>query len=542
MLVALVATTAASCTAAPDGPAVPTGRDEPIATPTGPGGGTFRYGIGSPTAIVPPLAATPDDQAVVDAAFDSLTAWDDAGSPQPSAATTWSADDALVEWRFTLRPGASFHDGTSVTAADFAAAWATLVAEGGYGYLLADVVGYEAARDGDGVDLAGVRVVDDLTLEVSLTRPRADFATVVGHPALGPVHRGQRERDEEGWRSQPLGNGPFALTEPWARGDFIRAAAWEGWRNGDRAEGGIAEVLFRIGDLDINYLAFTQGRRDLSPVPSDALALAAEEYPARGGEWDGPGLITGRRPEVYLLAMNPAVPPYDDVAVREAVSLVVDRAGLAAANEGGNLDPATGLLPPSLPGARADTCELCTFNTTGAQQRLEDADVDELAIWFNAEGGHERIRNAIRAALSGIGVRLVSNGRRPPPDLAAYQDLLETGEAGLFRLPLVADVPSGLSVLYPLLHGDEVPARGGMNYMRYDNAQVNSLLDQAAATGDDQQRQDLLRRVESLALNRDHVVVPLFTYRHAVVVAERVRDLRYGPMGLVDLTRVSLVG
>ncbi len=528
------------------------------------GGGSFRYGIGEPTAIVPPLAVTADDHAVVDALFDSLTAWDDAGRPVPSAASEWTVNDTQTEWTFVLRPGATFHDGRPVRAQDFVAAWTTLVRTGGAGYLLADVVGHAATARGDVASLPGARAVDDGTLRVSLVRPRSDLAAVVGHPALGPLApEGPVAAPEaapsgaptepptvaapEGDGStvdpsdMPVGNGPFVLTEPWARGDFIRAASWEGWRNGTRAVPGIAEVVFRISDLDTNYLAFTQGRRDLTVVPTDALASAAEDYPARGGAWEGPGLITGGRPEVYLLAMNRQVAPYDDRLVREAVSLVLDRARLAAENEGGNLVPSTSLLPPSLPGARIGVCDLCTFNPSGAADRLAQADVSQLSIAYNAGGGHDRIRNVLRAGLSDIGVSLVSNGRGVAPGLAEYQARLATGEVGLFRLPLVADVPSGLSVLYPLLHSSQVPEAGGLNYLRYDDPTVDSLLDQAARTANVSARQALLLRVESIALNRDVVVAPVFSYQQAVVVSGRVRNLRYGPFGLATLTDVVLI-
>jgi ABC-type transport system substrate-binding protein len=489
---------------------------------------------------VPHLAATQDDRAVVDALYDSLTAWDDAGRPVPSAAVSWTSDPSLQTWRFVLRPGATFHDGRRVTAEDFARSWARAVAGGAAGHLLADVLGHGAVAAGTTTSLAGVRSPAAGVVEVALARPRADLPEVLGHPALGPLHPAD-DRPGEVLR-QPIGNGPFALSEPWAPGDFIRAGAWEGWRNGERVAGGIAEVLFRIADVDINFLAFTQGRRDLTAVPPDALPLALERFPGQPGGGQGPGLITTGRPEAYLLAIDRRVPPFDDRAVREAVSLVVDRRALAAAVDGGNADPATSLLPPSLPGARPGTCDLCTSNPTGARARFEAAGVRSLPFAFNAGGGHEVVRDALRASLSDLDVALVSNGRRPAPDLPTYQARLAAGGVGLFRLPLVADVPSALAVLQPLLHSGQGVDRGGLNAMGYADPQVDALLDQAARTADVLDREALLRRVEDLALNRDVVVVPLVTPRQALVASDAVEGVRASPFGLVDLTRVRSRG
>ncbi|CAN5257656.1 N/A [soil metagenome] len=542
---ALAALTLLVAACVPQGAAAPTATTASavVVTPSpaaaGLAGGSFRYGIGQPTAITAPAAVTADDRAVVDALYDSLTAWDDAGRALSSAAVSWSVDAEARRWTFTLRPGAAFHDGTPVTAADFVRGWDLLAAEGGAGYLLQDVAGYADVRRGETSSLAGVEAVGLRILDVTLTAPRADFAVVAGHPGLGPLHP-DHDVDPVGHGQQPIGNGPFRMSEPWTGGDFIRASRWDGWLNGPRSADGIGEVVFRIADLDINFLAFTQGRRDFTAVPPEALDLAAEEFPVQGGTWDGPGLITGGRPEVYLLAINPAVVPYDDLRVRQAVSLVVDRPLIAEDNGGGNLSPATSLLPPALPGVRTDVCDWCTFNPVGADNRLEAAGVTQLSLAFNAGGGHERIRDEIRSALSAIGVSLVSNERQLAPSLEDYQRRLAEGGVGLFRLPLSADVPSSLSLLRPLLHPDQTPEQDGQNYLGYDDPTVTALLDQAARTVDDQLRERLVRRVEDIVVNRDVVAIPVVSYRHAMVAASQVQGLRYGPFGLLNLTELSL--
>ena len=503
-------------------------------------GGSFRYGIGRPRAITPGGAETGDDIAVVDALFDSLTSWDSRGRTRPAAAESWTASDDATEWTFRLRPEGKFSDGAPVTAQSFRTAWSDISANGPFGYLLSDVIGHGAVARGDVPILSGVRVDDDRTITVILRRPRSDFDVVVGHPALGPTNLAQVQADPEQWITQPAGNGPFAMTDALAGDPFIRVTRVEGWQNGVRAADSPAEVIFRIGDLDINYLAFTQGRRDLAPVPPEALVQAREDFPPSGGAWNGPGLIVGGRPEAYVLGVNPATPPYDQVGVREAVSLSLDRAALAEQLEAGNLAPATSLLPPALPGSQVGECDRCTLNTRGADGRLADAGVTQLTFAFNAGGGHEVIRDALRASLSRQSVSLVSNGRGPAPALPEYQQQLAAGRPGLFRFPLIADVPSALSVLYPLLHSDQTPQAGGMNYMRYDSPVVDSLLDQAARTTDPASRENLLSRVVDRALNIDQVLIPVLTYQHAMVASDEIRNLTYDPYGLVNLTELGI--
>lgn len=539
-------------TAACDPPAVQA-PSNPLASPTvtpdedgseapvvGVTGGTFRYGIDEPTAIVPPLMQGLDDRAVVDALFDSLTDTDLAGGPVPAAAVAWGqANDSRI-WTFRLRPDATFHDGSPVTADAFVSAWNALVAGGPMAHLLRDVVGFDQVVAGELPTLSGLTAVDPLTLEVRLVTPRADLPVVLSHPALGPVQPEAWAADPMAYGDQPVGNGPFMASEPWAHGEFIRAARWPGWRNGTRPDDGIGEVVFRIADIDFNFLAFRQGRRDLSPVPPEALELAAEEYPASGGPYNGPGLVTGPRPVAYVLGINPAVPPYTDVEVRRAVSLLVDRQRIAAENESGNLDPALSLLPGPLSPESVGSCERCTFNPTGAGLRLERAGVDTLTFDFNAGGGHERVRDALRDALVSQGALLISNGRGVPPTFEDYLARLATGRIGMFRLTLAADVPSTFDVLFPLLHSSQTPANGGLNAMHIDIPQIDALLEQAATITDQASREQLLRRVEGLVVNRDAVVVPVVTYRHAVVIADTVTSMRYDAFGDTDLEQLRL--
>ncbi|MEE8599912.1 ABC transporter substrate-binding protein [Euzebya tangerina] len=525
----------------PDGPDVPLGPTvAPGVTSVEQSGGSFRYGIGPPRAITPTLAQSGDDLAVVDALFDSLTAWDARGRAVPSAASSWEVSDDATEWTFTLRPGSTFSDGAPVTAEAFRTAWSTLSAGGPFGYLLADVIGHGAVARGEVPVLSGVRIDDEFTLTVLLRRPRSDLAAVVGHPALGPTNLTQRAADPVSWVQQPAGNGPFAVTEPYTDADFIRASAVDTWANGLRVAGSPTEVVFRIGDLDINYLAFTQGRRDLTAVPPEALAVAAEDFPSRGGAWSGPGLIVGGRPESYVLGVNTQTPPYDQVDVRQAISLALDREALADSLQNGNLAPATSLLPPALPGTQIDQCDRCTLDIPAARRLLQEAGVQQLGFAFNAGGGHEAVRDELRGGLSRAGVALVSNGRGPAPPLPEYQDQLLAGTVGIFRFPLVADVPSSLSVLFPLLHSTQVPERGGMNYMRYTNATVDSLLEQAARTLDDESRESLLDRVVDRAVNVDQVVMPVFSTQHSMVASAEIRGLRYDPHGLVNLTELVI--
>lgn len=502
--------------------------------------GTFRYAIQEPSAIVPPAATDPSGLAVVDALFDSLTAYDRTLRVVPAAAESWSSAQPDV-WTFKLRAAATFHDGRPVTAGDFKFAWEQAVGDDLAGYHLRDVEGYDALRSGTATELTGVSVVDDLTLQVRLDRPRADFPAAVGLPALGPVSRAAWEADSATYRERPIGNGPFQMDGTWEHGQFIRLARFDGWAGGATAS--VDEVLFRISDPDAAYLGFQQGRFDFAPVPVGALAEARRDYPPTSPDgYEGPGLLLGPEPALYFLGFNVTRPPFDDVQVRRAVSMAIDREALRDETLEGNVALARSAVPPPVPGARGFACDACLLDRAEARKIFSERAITSLEVWFNRGGGHEQVAERIERDLAAVGVQVVLRSEPPPPEgsFGAYLDVISSGEAGLFRFGWTTEYPAMHTALWPLFHSTATPASGGQNYMRYANPEVDALLDQARSTLDTTARQVLYQQAEDLALGRDQAIVPLFVYRHRVVVAQRVRNLYLSPFGLVNLPEITL--
>jgi oligopeptide transport system substrate-binding protein len=522
---------------APGTPIAPTTPSEAAAA-----NGTFRYAIQEPSSIVPPTATEPNGLAVVDALFDSLTAYDTALRVVPAAATSWIAT-APNEWTFTLRPGATFHDGSPVTAADFKFAWEQVVRLDLAGYHLRDVQGYDALRTKKAAELAGVTAVDDRTLRVRLVGPRADFPAVVAHPALGPVPRAAWQADRTGFAQRPIGNGPFRMDGSWAHSEFIRVARFDGWRNGS-APAAVDEVVFPISDPDTAYLAFQQGRRDFAPLPAGALAEASRQFRATSDDgYHGSGLLLGPTPVLYFLGFNVTRPPFNDVEVRRAVSMAIDREALRAATLEGNVSVARAAVPPPIPGARDHACgSACDHNPVEARRIFAERKITELDLWFNRNGGHEQIAQRISKDLAAVGVGLQLHSESPPPEgsFGAYLDILASGQAGMFRFGWATEYPTMDAALDPLFDSRSTPSSGGQNYMRYAKSEVDTLIDQARAATDELTRRGLYQQVEDLVLGRDQVIVPLFTYHHRFVAAKRIQHLYVSPFGLVDLPKITL--
>ena len=123
--------------------------------------------------------------------------------------------------------------------------------------------------------------------------------------SLGPVPQAAVEADEDAFKEQPIGNGPFALTEPWAHDQYIKADAYAGYYG---TAPKIAGIDFRIfADEQTAYQEFQAGNVDFVNVPSGQIAAAIEEY---GESDDGytvspdKRVVTGAQIGTYYFVVN----------------------------------------------------------------------------------------------------------------------------------------------------------------------------------------------------------------------------------------------
>ena len=508
----------------------------PTAATVRPSDRTLRWAITEPHSLVPAQAVAADELLVVDALFDSLTAWDSDLLVRPSVAARWATPDGGRTWVFTLRPQRRFSDGSPVRAEDFVTAW-NAVAAGIAHHHLRDVVGYADVRAGRRSTLAGVTAVARRTLSVRLTSPRMDFPAIVAHPALAPVPSAAWRADRQAFTDSPVGNGPFRMAEPWARGRFVRLAPVDpppATRSGEYVP---QEVLLTSTDPATAYVAFSQGRVDVTALPPGAIDDAQEAIDTSPDGYTGPGLLRGDTAATTMLVFDLRRPPFDEVDVRRAVSLALRRSRLADESVSGGALPARSLVPPSVPGARQRSCLDCRTDEDEARELFARHGVVSLPLWFAQGGGHERLASAIAGDLARVGVDVQA---RPLP-FADYTAALRRGGPGLFRLAWVLDYPTQDNALWGLVHSSQRPRAGGSNYGRYRDAEVDALLEQARAAADASERTDLLRAAEDIVIGRDMAVVPVLTHRHRMAVGQRVRYLRVSPLGTADLAAVRLV-
>lgn len=395
-------------------------------------GGTLRVGlVVDPVTLDPRFIVDDEGELLVDALFDPLIRLDDRGRPQPAAAERWEVDEDGTSFLFELRP-ATFHDGTPVTAADVKRTF-DRIADGTadppsfLAYLLEDVVGIEEAqRDGGG--LAGVVVEDERTLRIDLRRPHPSFLLTLADPSLVPTPPGA-DADVEAYGSEPIGNGPFAMAGPREPGSFIRIVRHEE----HPAPPLLDEVLFTLYEPAAADTAqwndLVEGQLQVAQLVPSRRDEAIERFGVSVDGYRGPGVLDGIRSPVYLYGFDVTRPPFDDVRLRRAFALAIDRERLADEVTEGTRAPASSVVPPVIPGAQPGACDACVFDPDEARRLLDEviADLvgeDEIAEPDEPDGSGATADGTDEAAPD----EAEDDGASPPAD--AEGDAAEGGDEG----------------------------------------------------------------------------------------------------------------
>jgi oligopeptide transport system substrate-binding protein len=498
-------------------------------------GGTLRIGLAAdPTSIDPRFVTDDEGELIVDAVFEPLVRLDPQQRVVPAAAEAWEIDDEGMVYTFTLRDG-TFHDGSEVTAGDFARSFER-IADGTaeprsfLAYLLEPVAGVREAQ-ADGGSVEGIEVVDDQTLRLRLHEPNPGFLRVLSHPSLAPVPPAADE-DLEAFGARPVGNGPFQVVEAREPGGFIRLSGVDAHHAQPRLD---AVVLQVYGDADDRqWDDLVEGQLQVAELPPSRIADAVAEFGRSADGYRGPGLLSGLTSTVYLYGFDLTAAPYDEPAVRRAISLSVDREALVEELFPGARRPADSIVPPPVPGSQPGVCDHCRHDPAAARELLEDEEIEleELTLTHNQGGTHSAIAERMAADIEDA---LDVTVTLEELELREFLQDVRSGEARVFRMGLDPDAPSPGEYLHPLLHSSSI---GIENLTRYADDEVDELLEQAR-TADESDAIELWQEVEERALD-DVAVIPLLHYRHNRVVTSGVRELYWSPFGRIDLARVWL--
>ena len=494
-----------------------------------------------PNTIDPALNSAVDGAVMINHIFEGLYKWVDDGSGNATLAlgqakeVTPNADKTV--YTVKLRDDIKWSDGKDVVAADFVYAWQRLVdpnTAADYCYM-ADIIlnaNEIMAGEMDKSEL-GVKAIDEKTLEITLHTACPYFEEIMAFPALMPIRSDIIEQYGDQWTFSPetyIGNGQYKMAE-WSHNEFIKLVPSETYYDVDKL--GPKVIKFALmDDSNAIYAAYRSGSLNfIQEVPVDEI----------------PGLLSSGELKVhpylgtYYCCFNTSKAPFDDVRVREAFSLVIDRNYIVENVTKTGQKPATAFVPSGIsdaPGTKDDfravggdymdvSAEKYQENCERARQLLAEAGYPNgegfpiVEYLYNTSDNHRLIGEALQNMWQtelGVTVNLVNQ------EWNTFLDTRKNGDYSIARNGWIADYNDPMSFLDMWLTG------GGNNDAQYSNPDYDALIMQAKSTSDLAERMSLMHQAEDILMGQDVVHAAIYFYTDKYM-SQGIKGMYFTPLG-----------
>src|SRR5918997_5146712 len=304
-----------------------------------------RGNDGEPETLDVHKTSTVGESHVMRDLYEGLVIKNTKGEMIPGVAEKWETSDDGKLFRFTLRQGAKWSNGDPVKASDFVFAYRRIMnPETGakYANILFPILNAQKVNRGEAKpEELGARAVDDRTLEIRLEQPTPYFIELLTHQTGLPVHPPSVERFGKDYvkPGNLVSNGAYKLVE-FIPNSHIKVVKNPNFWDAKNVQ--IDEVMFYpISDFAAAVRRYQAGELHSTPdLPADQIKSLKERF--------GNQVVLGPYLGVYALPVNTSKAPFNDVRVRQALSMVIDREFIAEQIWGQTMVPAYSFVPPGI--------------------------------------------------------------------------------------------------------------------------------------------------------------------------------------------------
>jgi oligopeptide transport system substrate-binding protein len=466
--------------------------------------------------------------------YQGLLSFDSGLRMLPCLATSWTISPDGTLYTFNLRHGVRFHDNSLVTAMDVAFTLERCLAPDlGDGQSLAatylmPIRGAEAYNKGRATSVEGIRVIDDLKLEIELVRPCPLLLKVLAMDQTGVISRAAYiEGGQNQIQNHPVGTGPFRFVRRRPDRGIVLARSETYW--GRPAE--IDSLVFQSKSESTEAYeahALLRGEVHLTTLSTGTAAKAREL-----------GLPIYRAPElsVSFLGLRLDLAPFDIPEVRRAVLLAIRRDPIRNVDPEG-IVPVFGLLPPGLPG-REPVDRLPRPDPAEARRLLAESGHPDGRGLPPITLGTSRGSAAVQKIAEGIQNDLQAIGLTVHVQRFSWRQLdslTVSGKLQAFMMSWVADLPDPDAFLYPIFHSS-----GESNLFGYASPEVDSLLALGRMMTPGPERNNVYARLQDVII-RDAPMIPLYHSSSAYAWRAEVHGVEIGPSGfsMINFDRIYL--
>ena len=511
-------------------------------------GFTVEYGP-NPETLDPALNNAIDGANTLITVFEPLLLIDENNEVIPGQAESYTVSDDGLVWTFTMRDGLKWSDGSDLTAKDFEYSFKRLAAPDTAAPYAETVVGmidgYEdAVGNPDAVgnmttepDFDALNVVaseDGKTLTVTLSYPCAYFDKLAAFAAMSPVQQATVEANGDAWCTQPdtyVCNGPYYISD-WLPSERIVLTKNPNYVGGWDSSKIVSDTitLLLLEDSSAAYAAYNSGEAQLiKDVPTD-------EIPSLTKAEDGGDFYVDTILGTYYLSLNDQKEPFNDVNVRKALSLAIDRDYVANTIMQGTYSPAYNLVGPGIVdengmfydnanGGKTYISEDYEANLEAAKQALADAGYPNgegfpvIEYSTNDAGYHTPVAEYLQQAWGELGITVNIN----KVEWASFTPLRRAGDYDASRNGWVMDYndPSNMIELFTTGNGN--------NDGKYSSADFDAAVE-ASKVADKSVHFQKLHEAEDILMN-DYACIPVAYYNDFWLQSPSLKGTWHSPYG-----------
>lgn len=434
----------------------------------------------------------------------------------PSLAERWEISEDGLTYVFHLRPEVRFSNGSPLTSEDVQFTMERLLThpDSQSGDIVLNVKGAEDLKNGRSEHLEGFRVLDDLSFEITLETPFAPFLASLSTPGASILDAESTTAAGDNFGKtieDTIGTGGFVLSE-WIPGEMILLEANPDCFSGPPNCAGL-RMLF-LEDTYSQRSLFDSGQLDVLDL--DYLGPESEYF--IHGDIYRTNLFRGPRVGITYIALNESIEPLNDVRVRKALQLSLDRNLIMQAMIGGRGNVENGIFPFGLVGHN-NNLETIPYDPEEAKALLSEAgyaDGFDLTIYYTdpaSESDLDRIA-VVSSMWAKIGVR-TETVRLSSDD---YMSLRKQGQLSCYLATWSADYDDPDNFIYTFFGKDNTVGRS----LCYGNEEVMERIKAARGIVNEEERMAEYQELERIIVQEDAAWVPLYSELHLLVVNSRV--------------------
>ena len=491
------------------------------------GGGTVTLNFEQEPKTIDPQLTTDTTATKINALIvEGLTRQDETGAPVPGIAEKWDVSEDGLVWTFHLRD-AKWENGDPVTANDFKFAWLRALESKNaaeYAYMLFPIKGAQAFNEDKGsAEDVGIKVIDDKTLEVTLTNPTAYFAALISYQTFTPLN--EKYYNEQGDQyaldaGKIMANGPYKLVK-WTHNESFELTRNENyWNNAETKIDNVRAKL--ISDASASLSAFKNDELDLT-------LITVEQYP----EFKEDKRLTPYDDgSTWYLEYNLKNDFLANKKIRQALTMAIDKEELGSILQAMG-KPAYGYVPGFVQGVdksfRDEAGDTFPHYNPEEAKRLFAEGLKELGLEkapkltliFNDQGNNKKIAEYVQEKIrKELGYDLAVES-------LPFKERLQRMTQKTFEIVLAGwsgDYNDALSYM------DLWVTNGGNNHTSYSNPKYDELIQIAQTSPDQKARIQAMIEAEKL-LGDDMPIGMLYFRQKMFLVNPGLKNMKFKPVG-----------